>query len=202
MIPCVSYSHVGGVRHTCIVHACETVFPIFPFAISPHGPISFRAHPLAGCCVDRRCRWYSLDRLIHRITTVWPSVRNRGCHEIVRRWILFGWYFDSRSWTGLLFSFQWEGDCNGWKKKQSTIISTRNSGAWYNCVGVEAPSTYGVLRLLSGLAIFQAPEDLGLPRLVSSLDAKYNRILGIKYGYYGCRIVWMHPIYIVHRLFT
>lgn len=81
----VSYSHVGGVRHTCIVHACETVFPIFPFAISPHGSISFRAHPLAGCCVDRRCRWYSLDRLIHRITTVWPSVRNRGCHEIVRR---------------------------------------------------------------------------------------------------------------------
>lgn len=28
-----------------------------------------------------------------------------------------------------------------------------------------------------------------LPRLVSSLDTKYNRILGIKYGYYGCRIV-------------
>lgn len=46
------------------------------------------------------------------------------------------------------------------EKTVDDYIYTRNSGAWYNCVGVEAGSTYSVLRLLSGLAIFQAPEDL------------------------------------------
>lgn len=72
------------------------------------------------------------------------------------------------------------------KKKKKKRLYLR----WIQLRGcVEACSTYGVLRLLSGLAVFQAPEDLGLPRLVSSLDARYNRMLGIKYGYYGCRIV-------------
>lgn len=77
------------------------------------------------------------------------------------------------------------------KKKRSTLDTI----AWMYGGGFN-------LWRITGLAVFQAPEDLGLPRSVSSLDAKYNRILGIKYGYHGCRIVWMCIQYIVHRPFS
>lgn len=184
----VSYSRVDGVHH--IVHGCH----ISDFSIR-HLDLSRFAHTLSPNVAR------VVGRMIRRITTVWPNFgqEQRECYKIVRRWMLFGWYFDSRSWTELLFSFEWgegRGDCNGWKKKQWTIISTRAT--------LERDTIAWVWRRVQLITYYDYFRDWRysrrrrisrLPRLVSSLDTKYNRILGIKYGYYGCRIVWMHPIY-------
>lgn len=80
----VSYSHVDGVHHTVIrvsYTLAKPYFRFFHFSLFHHLDLSrFVVHTLSPDVAYRRFRWYSygtLDRLIHRITTVWPSVRNQ-----------------------------------------------------------------------------------------------------------------------------